>query len=297
MTHRRFVVALVFGISAALAGPSTAAQPCRPHLIRADGVAASTLGANATDAEIIDVVAGLMSRRLRLPFQEPARAYICADQAALVAGLIRIGGAKSSEAWDVGPFASGVATPAGLFLQGDYLAQSSLVERVGVIAHELAHLSQQKLGELAWDDTPLWILEGHAEWVQFRVLELLGLRDFALSRVKVAVYLERSPVPVEAFPDLYALASRKLWTRSANQLGGAATYGQAFLAVDWLVERYGAKKLLQYLEHTPSDPRPRWSAAFPISYRDFVDEFQERLRRRTPAAFGIPAVSPSPSAP
>jgi hypothetical protein len=294
MTHRGLAVLLGLVVCAVLADPSPA-EPCMVHLIRADGDVPASLGENPSDEEIIRTVAALMRNRFGLRFREAARAYICADQAALVAGLIRIAEMKTSDAREVGPFAAGVATSAGLFLQGDYLANAGLAERAGLIAHELAHLSQQKLAELAWDDTPLWILEGHAEWVQFRVLDLLGLRNYATSRLRVAVFVGLSPVPVEVFPDLYALASRTHWMRTANQLGEAATYGQAFLAVDWLVERYGAKKLVEYLEHGASDSRSRWSKAFPISYRDFVDEFQARLKRRAPSGFGIPAASPSSS--
>ena len=58
-----------------------------------------------------------------------------------------------------------------------------------------------------------------------------------------------------------------------------ATYGQAFLAVDWLVERYGSAKLLEFLGRfaLDADPREHWRTVFPISDRQFADEFRARL--------------------
>ena len=64
-----------------------------------------------------------------------------------------------------------------------------------------------------------------------------------------------------------------------NQLGAPSTYGQAFLAVDWLIERYGSAKLLEFLGRfaLQTAPREHWRTVFPISYRQFIDEFRARL--------------------
>jgi hypothetical protein len=86
-----------------------------------------------------------------------------------------------------------------------------------------------------------------------------------------------------------------------NRLGGPATYGQSFLAIDWLIERYGSAKVLEFLGRfaLDSDPRPHWATVFPVSYRQFADEFRARLeslgRSTPPAGSGSPGASPPSS--
>jgi hypothetical protein len=86
-----------------------------------------------------------------------------------------------------------------------------------------------------------------------------------------------------------------------NRLGSPATYGQAFLAVDWLVEQYGSAKLTEFLGRfaLDADPRGHWGTVFPISYRQFGDDFRARLdglgRSTSPAGAGSPPASPPSS--
>ena len=62
---------------------------------------------------------------------------------------------------------------------------------------------------------------------------------------------------------------REYEIRFSDQLGAPATYGQAFLAVDWLIERYGSAKLLEFLGRfaLQAEPREHWRTVFPIPYR------------------------------
>jgi hypothetical protein len=86
-----------------------------------------------------------------------------------------------------------------------------------------------------------------------------------------------------------------------NRLGSPATYGQAFLAVDWLVEQYGSAKLTEFLGRfaLDADPRMHWGTVFPIPYRQFGDDFRARLdglsRPTSPAGADSPPASPPPS--
>src|SRR5207249_896526 len=159
---------------------------------------------------------------------------------------------------------------AGILLRGDHLARMHLLARAGLFAHELAHVSQRKLADGGKAGAAMWILEGHADWVKFQVLELLGLRQYRESRDEVV----RS-----SSPDLQVLTTSAGWVRSMNQLGDPATYGQAFLAVDWLIERYGSAKLLEFLGRfaLQAEPREHWRTVFSIADRQFGDEFRSRL--------------------
>src|SRR5262245_62206028 len=84
---------------------------------------------------------------------------------------------------------------------------------------------------------------------------------------------------IDLFPDLGALTNNAAWLEATRRLGGMATYGQAFLAIDWLVERYGSAKLLEFLGRfaLDADPREHWMRVFPLSDRQVADEFRARL--------------------
>ena len=68
------------------------------------------------------------------------------------------------------------------------------------------------------------------------------------------------------------------WVAARNRLGSEATYGQAFLAVDWLIERHSSEALHEFLRRIGRD-RGAWGSVFATSYAEFVDEFRARLQR------------------
>ncbi len=290
---------IVLALSAVLAAAcSSVVAPYRQYEIRFDAPAMPPLGTSPSDSELIDSIAWLMRHRLDLPFPPDIKAYVYVNQATFVDGLIKIAGEKVDDAWDRRN-AFGVATGAGLLLRGDILARMNLAGRASLYAHELTHVSQGRLREGGRGRPAQWILEGHAEWVKFKVVDLLGYRAYAESR-DLMVRAARESTG-KFFPDLPALINNAAWTEATRRLGAMATYGQAFLAIDWLVEQYGSAKLLEYLGRfaLDTDPREHWRTVFPIPYRQFVDEFRawlEGLGRSTPpAGADSPAASPPSS--
>jgi hypothetical protein len=293
---RRIVLALPAVLAVAC---SSVVAPYRQYEIRFDAPAMPPLGTSPSDSELIDSIAWLMRHRLDLPFPPDIKAYVFVNQAAFVDGLIKVAGEKADDVRDRARFAFGVATGDGLFLRGDYLARMNLAGRSSLVAHELTHVSQSRLREGGRGRPAQWILEGHAEWVKFKVVELLGYRAYAESRdIMMRAALGST---IKFFPDLPALTSNAAWTEATGRLGALATYGQAFLAVDWLVEQYGSAKLLEFLGRfaLDTDPREHWRTVFPISYRQFADEFRTRLeglgRPTPPAGADSPAASPPSS--
>ena len=132
--------------------------------------------------------------------------------------------------------AAAVASRHGLFVRGDIVNGMRLTEKVGLFSHELAHVSQMEM-RLGGRGAPAhWIREGHADWVKYQTLELLQMRPYAESREEVKRSILRSLTAIRFFPPLNELARGDRWTEAGIQLGSAATYGQSFLAVDWLVE-------------------------------------------------------------
>src|SRR5262249_32057366 len=168
--------------------------------------------------------------------------------------------------------------------RGDLLSSKSIAERAVVYGHELAHVAQGRFGEE--DHVPAWMWEGHSEWVGHRVAGLLGLRSYVEARreKRWAAWATARRAPL---PPLSLLATQAGW-RSARERGAtaAAVYGQSFLAIDWLVERYGEDVLRDYLRSysrsrpltADDDAVPRnWRLAFPIPYDAFVLEFRRYL--------------------
>lgn len=276
----RRVGALAFLLGAlALGALECAAAPYREHEIRFGGEAPPALGADPDDVALINTVAWLLSHKLTLPFPAGTRMYVYVNQATLVDGLITIARLKSEEAWELGRYAGAAATRGGVFVRGDLLANMPLLTRAGLFAHELTHVSQRKLGEGGRGRAAQWLLEGHADWAKFRVLDLLGFRPYRESRVEIERSVVRSPTPLKFFPDLRALAGNVRWATERNRLGAPATYGQAFLAVDRLVERYGHARVLEFLGRFARDEPTggHWKAVFPVAYPQFEKEFRESL--------------------
>src|SRR2546429_8250801 len=130
------------------------------------------------------------------------------------------------------------------FFQGEDGIRDVAVTGVQTCALPISHVSQRRLAEGGRGGAAQWILEGHADWVKVQVLDLLGVRPYRESRDEIVRSVIGSKMPAKFFPDLEVLATNAGWTTARNQFGAPATYGQAFLAVDWLVERYGSAELL-----------------------------------------------------
>ena len=241
-------------------------------------------------AELVDAIASVIRDTLGLPFAKAHKAYICGDEAAFTEELFRNFGVSAvSGDWRIVPSAAGIATRIGVFLRGDYLSRANLHTRVTVVAHELAHLSQQELASRE-SRLPVWMLEGHADWVAYQVLHRLRLRTYGESRAIVGRSVAGAVTPVEHFPDLDALAGHAAWNRSARSI--AATYGQAFLAVEFLIGRSSHAALTRFLGVGGADDfRERWPTAFSTSYRDFAEAFRAHLKTVGRPATG-PAVEP-----
>jgi hypothetical protein len=238
-----------------------------------------TLGTDPTEFTIAQVAARLIHDRFGLPFPADTTVYLYGNLATFAEGLARDGGIESDDAGQRARFAVGAASPRGIFLRADRLAFLPLVERVSVIAHELTHVSQSEMRRGGRSIAAQWIREGHADWVKFRVLESLGLRTYENSRADVGRAVLRSSPPIRRFPNLVDLTRADQWTEARNRFGSAATYGQAFLAINYLVEGYGIERLHEFLRRfaLDSDPREHWGAVFPISFSAFVQEFRLRL--------------------
>jgi hypothetical protein len=261
-----------------LSGCAATGAPYRQFEIRPGGEAEPRLSKDPREDELLAAITWVMGHKLDLPLPAGVTAYVYVNQATFVEGMMLVTGTRSEAAWEQGHYAAAVATGREIFLRGDRLASMSLSGRAGLLAHELAHVSQRSLASGGRSNAAVWIREGHADWVKARVLDALGYVPYAESHAEVVRTIRRSSMPVRFFPDLASIARNSDFIDARNRLGNPATYGQSFLAVDWLVERYGHARLVDFLRTFASDVSgARWGAVYPISYREFIDEFRARL--------------------
>lgn len=111
----------------------------------------------------------------------------------------------------------------------------SAAGKTAVVTHELTHVASRAS---TTPQTPLWLVEGLADYVAYRrdgVLRPGGLTDSALTRELRTLFLT-SGVPA-------ALPSNSEFDSSNPQ--GAAAYEQAWLACRLIAQRYGSDQLVR----------------------------------------------------
>jgi hypothetical protein len=277
-------------VLAACAAPT----PYRTSSLVFDAAETGALGSDPDEVHIARVVARVLRERLGLPFPDGTTVRVYVNQATFAEGLMRDGAQLRDEAWDRARVGIAAASPRGVFVRGDLVNGMRLMDRVGLMAHELTHVSQIELGRGGSRGTPAsWVLEGHADWVKYQVLEMLGMRTYLESRDEVKRTILRAATPIAFFPPLGDIAGADRWTDASIRLGWAATYGQAFLAIDMLIERYGVDKLNTYQRRfsTEADPNSHWPAVFPISSAEFLRQFRARLDQIVGAGRGATLVA------
>ena len=238
------------------------------------------------DAKIFNAVAGSIVRDLKLGL--PGVSVEVVDRPTFVQ-LLANWGQRQELAWEARR-AAAVALGSRIVVQADALAAMTATDRAMLYAHELAHIAQAHL-QYGGGRAKTWLLEGHAEWVSYRVVDRLGYRPYVTSREIVQRRVGRASGPRERWPSLTDLETTEAWLRTAARLGWHATYGQAFLATDRLVDRYGESKLHQLFQRFSAPEARRgtidggglfgdslgeryWSELFAVPYHDFVAEFR-----------------------
>lgn len=265
-------------LALALAAGCATTGPQRFTRVDVDRPIAPPLLRDASDSRVVATVSWVLTRQLGLPLSWPVTAYFYSSQEAFEEGLVAHGSADLVSAKAQARFATGVGTAKGIFLRSDRLVAAPLLVRAGLIAHELTHMSQYELARGRRAGSEQWIREGFADWVKFRALDALSLRPYAESRRRVIEDV-RSAGPVASLPALGGLASHRQWMDARDGAGSAATYGQAFLAADWLVERYGHAAVVDYFRRFADrdDAAGNFRAAFGLARGQFAAEFRARL--------------------
>jgi hypothetical protein len=183
-----------------------------------------------------------------------------------------------------------------LLVNAEILDDLNWPARIHVFAHELTHIAQYELahGALRGD---LWFIEGLADWVAYRVLEVLGLDTLHRRRTQKIAQIKRDNEH-PPLPSLSQMVSVKDWETVSARYGSAVPYAQAFLATDLLVQQYGISSVIDYFRRV-SDATDRleiFEAAFGEDLLAFEHEFTtsvERLRSEALPNTAVPAALPN----
>lgn len=175
-------------------------------------------------------------------------------------------------------------TTAGVAINGNVLVHEislrrySWSEQIRVLAHELTHVLQRDLagrGPARWES---WLVEGFADWVAYKVLDILKVESFAKSREEVINDIASgSQRKLPGLAQLYSQADIMTWSRT---LGRYAAYGQGMMAVDFLVEQKGLPALLDYFRSfaKTNNREKNFAAAFGQSLAEFDARFSAHLK-------------------
>lgn len=151
-------------------------------------------------------------------------------------------------------------------------------ERMRILAHELTHTVERAWVEGRLTNWDRWLSEGFAEWVGYHVLDRLGAQSLAKSREGI-VEAAKNARHFQTFPTITQLVTAAEWITWLRTLGHAATYGQAFLAVDLLVEQKGLPAVVEYfrLFGKLNNRERNFATAFGEPVAKFEDKFNEHL--------------------
>lgn len=151
-------------------------------------------------------------------------------------------------------------------------------EWIRVLAHELAHTVEFAVADgrpALWER---WLTEGFGDWVGYKVLDLFGAETFVKS-IEQRRALIANARGYQTFPALTQLATGADWLTWSRTLGREATYGQALLAVDFLIEQKGLPAVLEHVRlfRKSLNREQNFVAAFGESESAFDEKFSKHL--------------------
>jgi hypothetical protein len=266
---RRFVVVLAAAIM--LLAPCLA--PAERVEITVNGAAAAvTLTAEMDDTAMLSAIASVMAGPLGLPLLSPLYVHFYDSEKAFEEGLLRDAGVDAAHVGDHVRFATGVGSEKGIFLRRDRLTRSTVAPRAGLFAHELTHVAQYALAGGKRLVAEQWLKEGHADWMEYQVLERLGVQTYERSR-QVQVREIKRAGPLAELPRLTTLSTQRGWVTARDKHAKGGTYAVAFFATEYLVEKKGAGAILAYYRR--EQPASSRAAAFKNAFGTTIEEFAE----------------------
>lgn len=235
-----------------------------------------------TDAAALRGIAGILARELGLPVPSRFTVYVYDSAKAFERGLIQDGDVSPARAAELSDFAIGVGRRRQLLLNEEGIDPSRR-EWLRLIAHEMTHVCQIELAE-GEGRAAQWLAEGMAEWVAFTVLERLHLDTMPNRREIARRGIRNHAALISARLDLATLGTPRGFTVRHRREGSVPTYQLAFLMSDYLIERHGFGRVVEYFRsfRTSQSPRENFEKAFGTNLDDFEREILTHLKSTLP---------------
>ena len=262
---------LLLGAGAARVSSSTASA----------GVAGTTAGVEVLGGPRtggIDRVVEVLTKGLGLPLPAGTRVHVYSTREGFRRGLVQDAAMAEEGANELAVFAIGIARPGRALLNGRLAGSGS--EWLRLIAHELTHVSQFELagGEGRAEQ---WLAEGMAEHVAFQALERLDEGSLEMHRQLALVRVQRQPAFAHGRLDLSTLGSPRDFTLRHQREGSVETYHLTFLLADYLIERHGFAKMVEYFGRLKRQPS---EAAFRSAFGHSIAVFETQALAHLQAA-------------
>ncbi len=235
-----------------------------------------------THEQAVRGIAAILARDLALPVPEQVTVFVYGSRKVFERGLIEDGRVSPVRAAELSDFAIGIGKRRQLLLN-DEGADHVGREWLRLVAHELAHVCQIELarGEGRGEQ---WLAEGMAEWVAFKVLEHLRVDTMEKRREAARLGIRNHAALVAARLDLETLGSPRGFTLRHLREGSLPTYQLAFLMADYLIEREGLPRVVDYFRAfgNVQDRRENFERVFRQSLDDFEREILAYLKSVVP---------------
>jgi hypothetical protein len=189
-------------------------------------------------------IAAILVSDLDLPMPTAFTAYVYSGRQGFERGLVVDANVSPIRAAELSEFAVGIGKRRQLLLN-DEGGTARGREWFRLIAHELAHVSQIELAQ-GEGRAEQWLAEGMAEWVAFNVLERLALDTVENRRAMAVAGIRNHAALVAARLDLETLGNPRGFTVRHLREGSLPTYQLAFLMGDYLIERDGFPRVVDY---------------------------------------------------
>jgi hypothetical protein len=223
-------------------------------------------------------IAAIMRGELGLPMPDEVMVYVYAGRESFAEGLVKDGRVSPLRAAELSDFAIGVGRKRQLLLHDAAHGRNDR-EWLRLIAHELTHVSQIELAQ-GEGRAEQWLAEGMAEWVAFTVLERLSLDALPRRRVMATLGIQGHVALRAARLDLDTLGTPRGFTVRHLREGSLPTYQLAFLMTDYLIERHGFQRLIEYFRSLAEglDRRASFQRSFGQDLQHFEAEVVDHLR-------------------
>ena len=194
--------------------------------------------------EAIRGIASILVTDLELPMPAAFTAYVYSGRQGFERGLVVDANVSPIRAAELSEFAVGIGKRRQLLLN-DEGGTARGREWFRLIAHELAHVSQIEMAQ-GEGRAEQWLAEGMAEWVAFNVLQRLELDTVDNRRAMAVAGIRNHAALVAARLDLETLGNPRGFTVRHLREGSLPTYQLAFLMADYLIERDGFPRVVDY---------------------------------------------------